>query len=134
MAFDATDSINSRASASGSEPDVEFPALVWNVDAARGAYDFNDAWKRLAGVAEEDLSAAGWLEFIQPDGATKLAFLRYPSFAAPPCSLDVRSSDDTSRYRWFLVCCGGPSWSSRRAHQQSGVDGKRVSGSGDQGG
>src|SRR3546814_949439 len=115
MAFDATDSINSRASASGSEPDVEFPALVWYVDAARGAYDFNDAWRRLAGVAEEDLSADGWLEFIHPDDATKFAFLRDPSFAAAPCSLDVRIRDETSRYRWFLVSCGGPSPSSRRA-------------------
>src|SRR3546814_6122850 len=115
MAFDATDSINSRASASGSEPDVEFPALVWYVDAARGAYDFNDAWKRLAGVAEEDLSADGWLEFIHPDDATKFAFLRDPSFAAAPCSLDVRIRVATSRYRWFLVRCGGPSPTWRRA-------------------
>src|SRR3546814_18986265 len=103
MAFDATDSINSRASASGSEPDVEFPALVWYVDAARGAYDFNDAWKRLAGVAEEDLSAAGWLEFIHPDDATKFASLRDPSIAAASRSSDVSTRNEHNRYRLFPV-------------------------------
>lgn len=105
MASDAKKATDCDAIASMSSPGTELPALVWNVEADRGAFGFNHGWKRLSGVGEERLSADGWLQFVHPDDRDRLSFLRDPVFVNAPCSLDIRISDETGRYRWFLVNC-----------------------------
>jgi len=92
----------------------DLPALVWHVGAERGADGFNDAWKLLAGLAEEQLAGDSWLDLVHPDDRAKFAFLRAPSTLSAPCSFDVRIRAEAGGYRWFLVSCGGPSGASRR--------------------
>lgn len=106
MASDATESKINRADVASSVTDVELPGLVWYFDPAHGAFGFNQAWERLAGVTGDHLSLDRWFDYIHPDDRAQLAFLRDPSLAETGQSLDIRIRDAAGQYRWFLLNCG----------------------------
>lgn len=122
MAADSTELTASRAAPASRRE--ELPALVWYVDAGRGAHGFNQAWTLLSGRSERDLCAERWLELIHPDDRGSFAFLRDP-LAASPSSLDVRIQDEAGRYRWFLVSCGGSDPISSRAFVALSIDDRK---------
>ena len=103
--------------------ETEIPALVWHVDAVRGADGFNRAWERLSSLGQEQLAGDGWLKLVHPDDRPKLAFLRGSASRRPaPGSLDVRLRGETGGYRWFMVSYGSPDPSARRALVAVSID------------
>lgn len=125
MASDATEARDRDSISLVSHLDTEPPALIWNVDAERGAFGFNHGWKRLSGLGEEDLSADGWLAFVHPDDQVMFPFLRDPVVAHAPQSLEIRIRDAMGRYRWFLVNCDAANPAAPRSVVALSIDARK---------
>jgi PAS domain S-box-containing protein len=106
--------------------ETDLPALVWHLSAERGAHGFNNAWKLLSGLAEEQLAVDGWLNLVHPDDRAKFSFLRATSAIAASCSFDVRIREETGGYQWFLVSCGRPDRAYRRTLVALSIDERKA--------
>ena len=80
------------------------PQIVWTADADGRAAYFNTRWVEYTGLDPDVARADGWLAFVHPDDADRIAAAWRAAVAGPADrfrhELRLRRSDGA--YRWFL--------------------------------